>query len=153
MQNTHIAILVDRFMRRIHGGLHARAPEFDTERVGPGGGMILMTLADVEPAPMQRVAGLMARDKSQMTRAIKSLEQKGLVSRSNEASDARVSLLSLTDNGHALVNRIRRVLATVIGEILEPLDADERKELEDLLTRADPCYAITDRRRSGGSSA
>ncbi|MEO1058707.1 MAG: hypothetical protein AAFY28_17520, partial [Actinomycetota bacterium] len=34
----------DRFMRRLHGGLHARAPEFDTERVGPGGGMILMTL-------------------------------------------------------------------------------------------------------------
>ncbi len=153
MQNTSIAILVDRFMRRIHGGLQARAREFDTENVGPGGGMILMTIADVEPAPIQLVARLMARDKSQITRAIKSLEGKGLIDRSNTESDARVSLLHLTDKGRMTVDRIQQALATVIGEILNPLEADERKVLTDLLARVDLGISQIDRRKPRHSQA
>ncbi len=138
MQDVNIAILVDRFMRRIHGGLNARAAEFDTENVGPGGGMILMTLADVEPAPVQLVARLMARDKSQMTRAIKSLEKKGLIDRSDDLSDARVSVLRLTAKGRRAVSRIQGALTTVIGEILNPLETQEQRKLEELLSRVDP---------------
>ncbi|MEM9334560.1 MAG: MarR family transcriptional regulator [Pseudomonadota bacterium] len=147
MQDTTIAIQVDRFMRRIHGGLNARASEFDTENVGPGGGMILMTLADVEPAPVQLVARLMARDKSQMTRAIKSLEKKGLIARASEASDARVSLLRLTARGRKAVSRMQGALATVIGEILTPLNRKEKQQLEDFLTRIDPdCLKLQQRK-------
>ena len=135
MQDTNIARLVDRFMRRIHGRLRARAPEFDTERVGPGGGMILMTLADIEPAPIQELVRRMARDKSQMTRAIKSLEDKGLVERGDSPEDARVCLLRLTKQGHATVERIRRALADVLNEILEPLAPGERLKLTEFLER------------------
>ncbi|MDJ0919178.1 MAG: MarR family transcriptional regulator [Woeseiaceae bacterium] len=138
-----MAIHVDRFMRRIHGGLHAQASEFDTENVGPGGGMILMTLADVEPAPVQLIARLMARDKSQMTRAIKVLERKGLISRSDEASDARVSLLHLTAKGRRTVDRIQQALTSVIGQILSPLTADEQRTLGEFLARLDPCHPQT----------
>ncbi len=148
MHDTNIAILVDRFMRRIHGGLQTRAAEFDTENVGPGGGMILLTLADVEPAPVQRIAQLMARDKSQMTRAIKSLESKGLIGRASEASDARVSLLHLTAKGRKAVTRIQQALATVIGEILEPLAVSERRKLTDLLDRVDSFSASTVRQEA-----
>ncbi|MEM6514301.1 MAG: MarR family transcriptional regulator [Pseudomonadota bacterium] len=137
MHDSNIAILVDRFMRRIHGGLNARAHDFDTETIGPGGGMILLTLADVEPAPARVIARLMSRDKSQMTRSIKSLEKKGLIRRSNEASDARISLLHLTDKGRLTVHRIQDALALVIGEILSPLKVDEKRRLEDYLSRLD----------------
>ena len=153
MQDTNIAILVDRLMRRIHGGIHARAKEFDTENVGPGGGMILLTLADIEPAPVQSIARLMARDKSQMTRAIKSLEGKGLIDRSSEASDARISLLRLTDKGQRTVERIQKALTTVISEILDPLQADEKTTLEQLLESVDPCSGRSESyttRRSNG---
>ncbi|MEM1436483.1 MAG: MarR family transcriptional regulator [Pseudomonadota bacterium] len=138
MQDTDIAIHIDRFMRRIHSGLQARASEFDAENVGPGGGMILLTLADVEPAPIQFMARLMGRDKSQMTRAIKSLESKGLIERSTEAADARVSLLSLTRQGRSAVDRIQVALTSVIGDILSPLAADERKLLKAFMARIDP---------------
>ncbi len=136
MQDTNIARLVDRFMRRINGSLRARAREFDHERVGPGGGMILMTLADIEPAPIQEIVRRMARDKSQMTRAIKSLEDKGLIARHQSPDDARVCLLTLTDRGHKSVDRIQHALADVIDDILDPLDPGERKRLEEFLERA-----------------
>ncbi len=141
MQDIDLAIHIDRFMRRIHGGLHARAAAFDTEQFGPGGGMILLTIADAEPAPMQLVARLMARDKSQMTRAVKVLERKGLVQRASDASDARVSLLTLTRKGRRAVERIQHALSDVIGELLSPLGSEEQRLLGTLMARVDPLSA------------
>ena len=44
-----LAVQVDRLMRRMNAGIEARAPLFDTDRVGPIGGMILLTIAEVQP--------------------------------------------------------------------------------------------------------
>ena len=98
--------------------------------------MILLTIADAEPTPVQLVARLLARDKAQITRAIKSLESKGLIARNRTEADARVSLLSLTEKGHQVVSRIRVALSEVIGEVLAPLSEAEQEQLKDLLARA-----------------
>ena len=79
MQNIDLALLVDHFMRKIHSGLQERAPGFDREAVGPGGGIVLMTLADSGRVSLNELTKRVARDKSQMTRMIRSLEAKGLV--------------------------------------------------------------------------
>ncbi|MEM1412791.1 MAG: MarR family transcriptional regulator [Pseudomonadota bacterium] len=151
MQETDIAVHIDRFMRGIHGGLNARAADFDTEHVGPGGGKLLMTIADIEPAPMQQVARLMARDKSQMTRAIKALENKGLVQRASDPGDARVTLLQLTRKGRRTVERIQKALGEVIGELLSPLGAEERRLLGTLMARVDPLTAEAQRCGTGSA--
>lgn len=124
-----VAYLVDRFMRRISADLHHKAVEIDTDRVGPFGGMVLLTLSDIEPAPVQKLVEQMGRDKSQMTRAIKSLEDKGMIARRNCPEDGRVSLLELTQKGRGFVADIKEVLSTVIDEILAPVSAEERRNL------------------------
>ncbi|SLN37295.1 MarR family winged helix-turn-helix transcriptional regulator [Roseisalinus antarcticus] len=136
MEDTETAQLVDRLMRGIHAGMQARAGTVDTARIGPSGGMILLALADIEPAPVQEVVRRVARDKSQMTRAIKALAEKGLLTRSQCDNDARVCMLRLTDKGQDTVTHLRRTLTEVIDEILAPLDPGDRRQLHDLLSKA-----------------
>lgn len=135
MQDTDLALLVDRFMRKIHSGLQERAPGFDREAVGPGGGIVLMTLADTGQISLNELTKRVARDKSQMTRMIRSLEAKGLVQREVAPDDGRVSLIYLTPKGSEIVGELMQTVAEVIGEILEPISESERKTLQSLLAQ------------------
>jgi len=138
MTDTRLALLIDRLMRRIHASLHEKAPSFDTERVGPGGAMVLFTLADLGPAQMHELAGRLARDKSQMTRAVRALEQKGIVTRSQSADDGRACVVSLTEKGEETVDRLSRALADTIDDVLSPISPAQKQELEALLRKAVP---------------
>jgi len=133
MQNTELALLIDRFMRRIHFGLQSRAEGFDRKNVGPGGGIVLLTLADMGCPGLHELTKQVARDKSQMTRTIRSLEAKGLVERKASPCDARVSLVSLTDDGETVVEELRRAVAETINEILKPISITEEEVLRTLL--------------------
>jgi DNA-binding MarR family transcriptional regulator len=120
-------------MRKIHSGLQERAPSFDREAVGPGGGIVLMTLADAGRISLNELTKRVARDKSQMTRMIRSLETKGLVRREIAPDDARVSLIFLTPKGSDIVGELMQTVAEVVGEILEPISKSERRTLQSLL--------------------
>ncbi|GIT94960.1 hypothetical protein JANAI62_15830 [Jannaschia pagri] len=135
-QDTELALLIDRFMRRIHFGLQSKSHDFDTQNVGPGGGIVLLTLADMGQVGLQDLTRRVARDKSQMTRTIRSLEGKGLVCRSPSAQDARVTLVSLTPEGKDVVRALQAAVAETISEILTPITPSEEATLKDLLTRA-----------------
>lgn len=136
MQNTELALLIDRFMRRIHSGVHAKADVFDTERVGPGGGFVLLTIAEMGCPELHELTKRVARDKSQMTRTIRTLETKGLVARKTASHDARVTLVFLTDAGQDAVGAIQNAVAQTIGEILAPISKTEEDVLKSLLHRA-----------------
>ncbi|WP_421726103.1 MarR family winged helix-turn-helix transcriptional regulator [Bauldia sp.] len=136
MPDTEIGQLVDRFMRRIHCDLGRRAPSFDPERVGPAGGLVLMTLADLEPVPMHELVRSIARDKAQITRLLQSLGKKGLVERSPSPVDGRVCVIQLSQKGHETVARLRQALAETIDGLLAPLSAQERQTLKSLLKKA-----------------
>ncbi|MEO0524578.1 MAG: MarR family transcriptional regulator [Pseudomonadota bacterium] len=135
MPDNEIARLTDRLMRRIHAALNAKAAEFDTYCLGPGGGIILLTLAEIEPAKVHELVGRMARDKSQMTRAIKALEAKGLIERQDDPRDARVSVLKLTDEGGKAVGAIEAAVSDALAVILAPLSTTEKETLRGLLKR------------------
>lgn len=130
-----MAYQIDRLMRRMNAGVEARAPIFDTDRIGPIGGMILLTIAELQPTTMQRVAETMARDKAQLSRTISSLERRGLVARATNEDDQRSMLLSLTDKGDGFVGVIKRNLSEVLSGILEPLDDGERELLLGMLSK------------------
>ncbi|MEM9870090.1 MAG: MarR family transcriptional regulator [Pseudomonadota bacterium] len=136
MQETELALLIDRFMRRIHSGVHAKAHVFDTERVGPGGGFVLLTIAEMGCPELNELTRRVARDKSQMTRTIRTLETKGLVARKTASHDARVTLVFLTDAGQDAVRAIQQAVADTIGEILAPITKSEQDLLKSLLHRA-----------------
>lgn len=135
MPDTEIARLADRLMRRLHGALNAKAEEFDTHRLGPGGGMLLLAVADAQPARLQDLAAAMHRDKAQMTRGIQSLERKGLIARAADPGDARASRLSLTPEGETAVEAMRGAVAEALDGILAPLSDAQRAALRDILSR------------------
>jgi len=136
MQNPELALLIDRFMRKIHFGLQSKAHSFDTARVGPGGGVVLLTLADMDCPGLNELTQRVARDKSQMTRTIRSLESKGLVARKTSPNDARVNLVYLTEEGDRVVRELREAVADTIGDILAPLAQQDKELLRNLLERA-----------------
>lgn len=135
MQDTDFALLVDRFMRQIHFGLQARALDFDRKAVGPGGGIVLMTLADMGRTSLNELTKRVARDKSQMTRTMTSLEKKGLVQRQPSCEDGRVTLVSLTPEGETVVQELTEAVAKVVADILEPISQSEKETLKALLAR------------------
>lgn len=131
--DVEIAQLVDRLTRRVHTEIHHRSRAFDTDRIGPVGGFILMTLADIEPAPIHVLVRQITRDKSQVTRVLQKLETKGLIERRNSAEDARVFVLRLTQKGHDKVAQLSLVLAEAIDVTLAPLAPRQRETLKKLL--------------------
>ena len=135
MKTTELALLLDRFMRKIHFGLQSKAASFDTEKVGPGGGIILLTLADMGCTSLHELTRRVSRDKSQMTRSIRSLEAKGLVKRETSPEDARVSLVSLTKDGERVVGELQDAVADTIGDLLAPLPDAEAARLKRLLAQ------------------
>ncbi|WP_308910775.1 MarR family winged helix-turn-helix transcriptional regulator [Pseudokordiimonas caeni] len=66
---------------------------------------LLMSLNRPHPAPMGPVAQLLAMDRTTLTAALKPLEKKGLLTITPDPSDRRSRLLSLTDEGRALLAR------------------------------------------------
>lgn len=133
--DVEIARSLDRLLRRLQAGLNQQSAEFDTYQVGPGGGMVLMAIADLQPVKAFDLVEALKRDKSQMTRTIKALENKGLVTRTTSPKDARVSILSLTQAGSDFVLKIEQAVAFTLDPILAPLSSDEKKTFCQLLAK------------------
>ena len=123
-------------MRRIHFGFQSKAHAFDTKKVGPGGGIVLLTLSDMGCPSLHELTKQVARDKSQMTRTVRSLETKGLVERKRSPDDARVTFVSLTQDGEQFVDTLKQVISKTISEILTPISEAEEHVLRNLLERA-----------------
>ena len=82
---------------------------------------MLMSLNRPEPATMASVAGILAMDRTTVTAGLKTLEIRGLVRITLADGDRRSRLLSLTDEGRA-------VLASAV-----PIWESEHEEVEKLL--------------------
>jgi DNA-binding MarR family transcriptional regulator len=66
---------------------------------------LLMSLNRPEPPPMGPVASLLAMDRTTLTAALKPLERRGLVEVSQDPSDRRSRILTLTGKGEELLAR------------------------------------------------
>lgn len=130
-----LALNIDRLMRRIHSELHPKAGDFDLYKVGPVGGMVMLTLADEQPVDAQFIANLLGRDKSQISRLLTRFETQGLIERQPSPSDGRAALLTLTKDGHRQVDLIRGALVATVGSMLEPLSTDEREAFGSALAK------------------
>ncbi len=137
MPDISLATNLDRFVRKIHARLHARAKEFDKDKVGPGGAILLLTLEENGTLTLGELSQQLIRDKSQITREVASLVRKGMIEKTDSVTDSRVSLVSLTDKGRGLVARHHQELAEVLRELLGGLTPDEVSALSKLLAKAE----------------
>ena len=133
MENYEIARHIDRIMRRIDSDMYKGAPNIDKENIGPLASRILSTLAFIEPTPIQTLVEEMGRDKSQMTRAIKTLESRHLIERTISDTDRRVSLLSLTKKGHTFVAETHKIVSEIIDELFGHLTPQQHNNLVEIL--------------------
>ncbi|MEM6285256.1 MAG: MarR family transcriptional regulator, partial [Chloroflexota bacterium] len=122
-------------MRRLDVGMRAGIMAMDHDRIGPLGTMILTQLANIEPTSVQKLVDAMGRDNSQMTRAINKLESRGMLRRSRDANDGRVTVLSLTEKGHAYVDEVHSIMAAVIADVLAALSQEEQEQFVALLIK------------------
>lgn len=139
-----LALNIDRLMRKIHAELHPKAVDFDQHKVGPLGGMLLLTLADREGSDLQTLSRALGRDKSQVSRLISRMENQGLLQRETSSSDGRSVELRLTAEGKAQLLSIEAALTATVDEVLGPLNPAEKKTLSTLLQK----IALVDAKRS-----
>lgn len=68
-----------------------------------------------------------------MNEIISFLERKGLLSRMPNRDNRRILLVQLTKEGAELLTRCDAIADEVEGELLAPLDAEQRAQLQDML--------------------
>ncbi|MDT3698431.1 MAG: MarR family transcriptional regulator [Thermincola sp.] len=87
---------------------------------------ILYEINRRESPSMQQVAEALGMDITTFSRQIKNLEQRGLVCKSLDPGDRRVSVLSLTENGHRVEKSIDDRMRSYIDKILAEMTDFER---------------------------
>jgi DNA-binding MarR family transcriptional regulator/GNAT superfamily N-acetyltransferase len=68
-------------------------------------------------------------DPAYLSRALRKLEQAGLIEKLPSATDGRAATLSLTDDGQAVFDGLDRAAETQAAALLEPLSVPERERL------------------------
>lgn len=116
---------------------------------------VLMTLAGTgeEPPALKPVAEGLGLSLPSVSRAVDGLVKRGLVARTEDPSDRRQRLLSLTDEGERLTGRIMAARLEGLGQFAASLSDEERDRLDAaldlLLERDDIAAAYRKYRRQG----
>lgn len=101
---------------------------------------LLAALGETGRIQAAEAAQLTTLDKMQASRALRSLEARGLVARETDASDRRHVLVHLLPPGRALLRQLVPLVLAREDWLLAALDADERavldRALDKLLARA-----------------
>jgi DNA-binding MarR family transcriptional regulator len=78
---------------------------------------LLMSLNRPQPATMGSVASVLDMDRTTLTAALKPLQRRGLVSSQADPKDARSRLLTLTNEGNALLAEALPIWASTHAEV------------------------------------
>ena len=104
---------------------------------------VLAVIGAARGAPGMAARDVAARtpmDKMAVSRAVASLEAKGLVRRSHEAADRRVAHLSLTQAGRSVHGRIARLALAYEQALLSGLGEQDRERFLPLLSKLEASF-------------
>ena len=96
---------------------------------------VLSTLTESGPLTQIELATATGTDRTAMTYLLDELEQRALVERVRNPDDRRSYLIHLTPQGKQTQAQAATELARQADTLLRPLNATERRQLVDLLTR------------------
>jgi DNA-binding MarR family transcriptional regulator len=105
----------------------AETPILERHELSMWGYSVLLGL-DAEPVYTQAaLAKAIGADKTRIIGVLDELQRRGLITREPDPSDRRVNLVSLTDEGRALRDRVQRDIQTGEEKLLEQLPAQDRR--------------------------
>ncbi len=96
----------------------------------------LAYVRDHDECPQQDLADAFCMDANNVVLLLNELEQLGYATRLRDPHDRRRHVVQLTSEGRAALVRSERAQAAIEDDVLAALDADERRTLHELLTRA-----------------
>lgn len=109
----------------IYGPFELSIPEWRT----------LAVLHFLHEAPLQELATNAAIQKSQMSRTVASLEERGLIGRKNHPVDRRSTIMQLTPRGVRMVEEVLATSRARNAALLANLSLEEREQLMTLMAR------------------
>lgn len=96
---------------------------------------VLLRICDQGAVRLSTVAETMGLDVSTVSRHVTRLEHDGLVARSPDPADGRASLLTTTDAGREVLERVRDTRRARLQDLLGDWDAHDVEQLAGLLDR------------------
>ena len=96
---------------------------------------VLAALADFGPHVQRELAVRLAIDPSDMAKILDELAGAGNVERARDPADRRRVTVTLTDAGRTLLAELDADARAAQDEVLQPLSADEREQLDTLLRK------------------
>ncbi len=133
-------------LKRLGGKIKERSLEaFEAAGASPYHHTVLAVLAESPRETQATIADSLGYDRSWLVGLLDELEQAGLIERKRDPADRRRHLVSLKPEGKQKLDDLRAISRGVEDEFLGGLDADERKELHELLLQVarhnDPRYS------------
>ncbi|KKD61775.1 MarR family transcriptional regulator [Grimontia sp. AD028] len=98
---------------------------------------ILARLAEHEKLNAKDIGDLTFMDKSRVSRAVKLLEEKGLLLKVKDSTDNRVSFLSLSESGRDLYAKIAPKALGWEAELIDVLDTVEYRDFLRVMEKLD----------------
>jgi DNA-binding MarR family transcriptional regulator len=96
---------------------------------------VLFTLSDRGPMTQQALGDLLHMDPSNLVGVLNELEDNGWAVRRRDPSDRRRHIVEMSSEGAQRVAGLEEIVAGVEDQLLAPLDARERGQLQGLLAR------------------
>lgn len=125
---------IGHLLRRAHQRATSIFQEtLDDPNLTPTQFAALMRLADDGPLSQNRLGRLAAMDPATVQGVARRLEERGLVTRVADETDRRRTVLSVTEEGRALADRLVDSARAVSERTLSPLTPEERETLLRLL--------------------
>ena len=98
--------------------------------------VMLAHLREHNPIPQQELGEMLCVDANNLVLLLNDIESRGFAYRRRDPTDRRRHLVEITDEGLAAFERAERGIESVEDEVLASLTANERAELQSLLTKA-----------------
>lgn len=126
---------IGHLLRRAHQRASAIFQETMADGLTPQQYAALVKIGDFGAVSQNRLGRAVAMDPATSQGVAQRLLAKGLIRRTDDPEDRRRTMLSLTDEGAALVERLVPLGKIVTDETLKPLTAEEQRVFLDLLKK------------------
>jgi DNA-binding MarR family transcriptional regulator len=126
-----LAVLLTRLTKRLY-----RHSDEDAMGIRLRHFVALAFLRSAGAVPQQALGDMLCTDANNLVILLNELEADGLAVRTRDPGDRRRHIVEITPAGRRAVVRAERALAPAEDELMAALSADERAQLERLLSRA-----------------